>query len=262
MEEIKMLTNYHTHCEMCGHAGGSVLDYVQAAAENGFECLGMTDHIPYPDIDYGMRMNYSQKDIYLDNIMEARQLYNEKMKVLSGFEAEYLPMYNGYYEELLKDDRCDYLILGVHFFQLENGKVQYTSNITDTSLYIEYARKAVEAMRTGYFKCLCHPDLIGVGDFDIDENYKRAFDIIIDGASKYDFVLEYNANGFRRGEGLRGTKERLQYPIKEFWNMVEQTNIKVLVGCDCHNPKQMYDECMKTSLEYVGNHRFNQIFEI
>lgn len=129
-------------------------------------------------------------------------------------------------------------------------------------MFIEYANKAVEAMRTGYFKCLCHPDLIGVGDFDIDENYKRAFDIIIDGATKYDFALEYNANGLRRGVGLRGTKERLQYPISEFWNMVEETDIKVLVGCDCHNPMQLYDECMKEALEYVGKGRFNQTFKI
>ncbi len=257
-----MLTNYHTHCELCKHAGGSVLDYAEQAAKNGFDRLGMSDHIPYPDIDYGMRMDYSNKDLYLDKVMEARQLYNERMEILSGFEAEYLPMYNGYYEELLKDNRCDYLILGVHFFQLDNGKLQSTYNITDTSMFIEYANKAVEAMRTGYFKCLCHPDLIGVGDFDIDENYKRAFDIIIDGATKYDFALEYNANGLRRGVGLRGTKERLQYPISEFWNMVEETDIKVLVGCDCHNPMQLYDECMKEALEYVGGGRFNQIFDV
>lgn len=257
-----MPVNYHTHCQMCGHAQGNVLDYVKEAESNGYSVLGMTDHIPYPDYDYGMRMKYTDKDIYFDEIMNARQLYNNKIKVLSGFEAEYIPKYNGYYEELLKDERCDYLILGVHFFEKDDGKLQYTYDITDTGMYVEYAKKAVEAMKTGYFKCLCHPDLIGVGDFNIDENYKRAFDIIIDGASKYNFVLEYNANGLRRGIGKRGTKERFQYPLKEFWDMVEGTDIRVIAGCDCHNPSQIYDDYMKNSLEYLKNNRFNQIFEL
>lgn len=257
-----MLTNYHTHCCRCGHAGGSVEDYVVAAMDNGFDKIGMSDHVPYPDFNYGARMNYDEKDVYLDEVIAAREKYKDKIQIFSGFEAEYLPQYNSYYEELLKDDRCDYLILGVHFFEKDDGIIQYTYDIYDSSLYIKYAERAVEAMKTGYFKYLCHPDLIGVGDFDINDDYKRAFDILIDGAVKYGFILEYNANGLRRGINRLGNSERYPYPIGEFWNMIKDTDIKVIAGSDCHNPKLLYDEYMKKSLEFLDKAGFNRILDI
>ena len=257
-----MLTNYHTHCKMCGHAGGEIEDYIIEAINNGFDKIGMSDHMPYPDFNYGARMDYQELEIYLDEVIRVKDVYKDKIKVYSGFEAEYLPQYNSYYERLLKDNRCDYLILGVHFFEKDDGFLQYTTDIYDPSLYVKYALRAIEAMKTGYFKFLCHPDLIGVGDFNIGEEHKKAFDILIEGAIKYDFVMEYNANGHRRGISRLGDKEREQYPLKELWNMINKTDIKVVVGSDCHNPKLLYDEHMKNAIKYLDENKFNRLKDI
>ena len=48
-----MLTNYHTHCNLCKHAGGTIEEYVLEAVDKGFDILGMSDHLPYKDVDYG-----------------------------------------------------------------------------------------------------------------------------------------------------------------------------------------------------------------
>lgn len=257
-----MLTNYHTHCNLCKHAGGTIEEYVLEAVDKGFDILGMSDHLPYKDVDYGYRMEYKEKDIYFDEITRLKEKYKKDIKLYSGMECEYLPQYNNYYEELLKDSRCDYLLLGAHFFMDNSGELQYTSGITDTSKYIEYAKKTVDAMRTGYFKYLCHPDLIGVGNFKINDDFFRAFDIIIDGAIKYDFILEYNANGIRRGITELAGVSRYQYPIEEFWNMTKASGVKVIVGSDCHIPKVLCDDKFQESIKYLDNNRFNRIIEL
>lgn len=252
-----ILVNYHTHCEKCKHAGGTEEEYVLAAIENHFDILGMSDHVPYPDREFGARMDYSSFNLYLDEITRLKEVYKDKIQILRGFESEFLPQYSSYYESLLKDDRCDYLILGQHFFSLDNGDIQYVYDCNDSKLYIEYAKKAVEAMRTGYFKMFCHPDLIGVGNFRVSDDHLKAFDIIVDGAIKYDFMLEYNANGNRRQIKDFGGEIRKDYPIKQLWDMIENTEIKVICGSDCHSTDALYDDKMKDGIKFLNNGNYN-----
>ena len=256
-----MLTNYHTHCKRCGHAGGDEEEYVVEAINNKFEILGMSDHIPYPDFDYGSRMEFAKKDEYLDTLENLKEKYKKKITLYAGFESEYLPEYDKYYEQLLNDKRCDYLILGPHFYQKSSGTIQYVYDIYDEELYDEYAKNIIEAMKTGYFKFVCHPDLIGVNDFKIGKKHLRAFDTIANAASKYGFTLEYNANGLRRGIAKLSSGSRIAYPRNELWDMIKGTDIKVVVGSDCHSVDALNDEYMAKSLEFIG-HGFNHIEEI
>ena len=256
-EEKEILVNYHTHCDKCKHAGGKEEDYVRKAIENGFDILGMSDHIPYPDGDFGCRMEYSQLNPYLDELTRLKEIYSDKIQLLRGFESEFLPQYSSYYESLLKDERCDYLILGQHFFSLDNGDIKYVYDCDDTKWYIEYAKKAVEAMRTGYIKMLCHPDLIGVGNFKISKDHLTAFDIIVEGAVKYDFILEYNANGLRREIKDFGGEKRKDYPITQLWEMIENSGAKVICGADSHSPDALYDDIMKEGIKFLNNGKFN-----
>lgn len=254
-----MLTNYHTHCNMCGHAGGTIEEYVVEAIKKGFVELGMSDHLPYEGDIYGSRMSYEDKDRYLDEISRVKSKYENKIKVYSGFEAEYLPSFHKYYEQLLNDSRCDYLLLGVHFYENKNGVVEYVHNIKDTAKYVDYAMAAVEAMKTGYFKYICHPDYIGVGNVDIGDDHRKAFDLLIEGSIKYNVPLEYNANGLRRGITPLGTTVRYQYPVDKLWTMARNSETKVIVGCDAHSPELLYDEYMQEALQFVAKGKYNVI---
>lgn len=259
----KMLVNYHTHCNKCMHAGGTEEEYVIEAIKNKFDILGISDHVPYKGDMYGSRMGYSAYKEYLYELTRLKDLYKDKIQIYRGFESEYLPEFYSYYEELLADENCDYLILGQHFFTRKDGNLQYVYDIQDsTELYIEYANSVVEAMNTGFYKMVCHPDVIGVGDFVIDDNYMRAFDIMLNDASKKGYVLEYNANGHRRQIKSHGGVDRGDYPLKELWSMIEGTDIPVIVGSDCHSVDALYDEKMKKSIEYLNNGRFNVKTEI
>ena len=98
-----MLTNYHTHCFRCQHAEGSVEDYVTEAITRQFDKLGMSDHVPYPHYDYGLRMPMSEIWDYIYEVREAQEKYKDRIQVLLGFESEYLCTQRAYYEELLTD---------------------------------------------------------------------------------------------------------------------------------------------------------------
>ena len=43
-EKIQLVSNYHTHNYLCGHAGGTVLDYVGEAVAHGMRIIGISDH--------------------------------------------------------------------------------------------------------------------------------------------------------------------------------------------------------------------------
>ena len=75
-----MLTNYHTHCELCRHAEGTVEDYVKQAITEGFDVLGMSDHLPYPDYDFGYRMEFAEIWDYITDVRDAQKKYGDKLK--------------------------------------------------------------------------------------------------------------------------------------------------------------------------------------
>lgn len=234
--------NYHTHCERCRHAGGTVADYAGEAVRQKLVRLGFSDHLPFPGDRIGMRMPYAEMEDYLREVAEVKDRLAGTMEVFCGFEGEYIREERDYYEKLLAREKCDYLILGQHFIQKKEGDLVNVYSLEDTTLYEEYSRNVVEAMRTGYFLYAAHPDLPFLNDHAWDIHCDRACDILIDGAIKYDFPLEYNANGLRRKKQRYVDGERYPYPHDNLWNQVKDTEIKVYVGSDCHGPEQLYDE--------------------
>lgn len=83
--------------------------------------------------------------------------------------------------------------------------------------------------------------------------------MIIGSAEKYNIVLEFNANGYRRGKVIYPDGERYQYPDVRFWNMVRDTNIRVIIGSDCHEPHQVFDEKVEFAYKTASSLGLNVI---
>jgi histidinol-phosphatase (PHP family) len=189
-------------------------------------------------------MDFSDFQPYIDTLNQLKDTYKEQINIYSGLEIEYIPSDDSYYNELLTVFHLDYLALAQHFYVPDNGKPINIYSVTDTAGYIDYANSIVRAMERGYFKFVAHPDIMFVNNLPFDTNCEKACDIIISAATKNDFILEYNANGFRRGIHEFVDGSRYQYPHKRFWNMVAQTSVKVLIGSDCHSPDQVWDQAV------------------
>ena len=245
--------NFHTHYSRCRHAAGSAEEYVQSAISSGLELLGFSDHAPFPDHDFGNRMPFCELSEYIDEVKQLSQKYRSEITLFTGLEIEYLPQYRSYYEELLTRYGMDYLLLGEHFFPCGSGPMPSLYGMPSTDLYPVYARTIAEGMKTGYFAAVAHPDLYQFSLFAWDDNCRRAADILIDAAAATGIYLEYNANGLRREKQNYPDGIRYPYPDERFWQMASQAPVKVIVGSDCHNPLNLWDDAIETAYRNLEN---------
>lgn len=241
-----MLANYHTHTYHCRHAVGAPEEYVKTAIENGLDVLGFSDHVPYPAKEgfvSGMRMPLSETGKYVAEINELREAYSDKIKIFVGYEAEYFP---DYFEAMLKHIGTfgyDYLILGQHFIDSESDGF-YAGNQCGEKELREYVDQVIEAMKTGMFSYVAHPDLI-----HYRENtavYRREMLRLCQASLDYDIPLEFNLLGFR---------EKRFYPHSEFWRLVSETGCKTIIGWDAHSPefagdRKIYHEALAELKKY------------
>ena len=254
-------TNYHTHTPLCKHALGlNAAEYAKAAYDAGLTVLGFSDHAPFKDHDFGYRMDYDELPLYFEQVDGLKELYKNTMEIKKGLEIEYLPYYlkksypghRNYYEYLIEDQKCDYLLLGEHFFMDKDDSIINLYHVNNTEAFIFYAKACVEAMSTGYFDIIAHPDLFGVNSFPWDKNCDIACDMILEGALKYNMVIEFNANGYRRGIHNYPDGDRYMYPLNAFWKKVENTSIPVIIGSDNHSPEQIWDYAIEKAHNYLS----------
>jgi histidinol-phosphatase (PHP family) len=124
----------------------------------------------------------------------------------------------------------------------------------DTADVLLYAKSCMDGMRTGYFAYLAHPDLFTINQFPLDDNVKRAIAYMLDESVKHDYVLEWNANGLRRPEEC--------YPMDYFWREVAKTNIRVIIGADCHSVDALNDWAVAESERRVKELGLNRIYTL
>ena len=250
-----MRTNFHTHTPLCGHAlGESAAEYAAAAYDANLKILGFSDHAPFQDHDFGYRMSFDDLITYFEEIDYLKRQYTGKMEIRKALEIEYLPEYTkgkNYYEWLLTEQKLDYLLLGEHFFRDSKNQLFNLYNIPSEEFILAYAKACSEAMHTRYFKILAHPDLFGVNPFPWGKVQEQATDIIIEAAIKNDVILEFNANGFRRGLQEYTDGKRYMYPLDPFWDKVKGSPAKVIVGSDTHNPMEIWDYAMEQAFDYL-----------
>jgi histidinol-phosphatase (PHP family) len=251
--------NYHTHHYLCRHASGNVDDYVLEAIKNGYKILGMSDHGPLPCEPPFERMSYKEfEEIYLKQIEDAKTKYQNKLQILKGLEIEYIYNYDSFYKDLLT--KVDYLILACHYYSGDELTMKYkgSGNVNDSSKLEEYTDLAVAALNTGYFKIFAHPDIFMTSYPYFDSHAKECSKRIIEAAIKNNVVLEFNANGLRKGKRkFENGDEDYSYPCKNFWNLVSEMNAEVTIGSDCHEPKLLHDYYVELSIELVKNYKLN-----
>ena len=122
----------------------------------------------------------------------------------------------------------DYLILGQHYVpDEENGFYAGSLTYSEANLS-EYVDVVIEALETGEFMYLAHPDLI---HFEGPENvYLYHMQRLCDYAHENGVLLELNALGFLTDRW---------YPSKSFFKLAAKTGCRFIYGCDAHSPDQV-----------------------
>ena len=248
-EVMKVKTNFHTHNYRCGHAVGNTEDYVKEAVRHGYTELGISDHAPLPDY-YFDRMKMGELDDYLKEIEAAAEKYKDRIKVYKSLEIEYFPEFQNYYDELKK--KLDYIILGLHAFRYEGEKEIFSAwKIKDEKAVAAYGRYMIEAIESGNFDYVAHPDLYMIAYRKWTEAAEKTAHGICRAAEKMKIPLEINANGIRKTYERHPDWDRYMYPYREFWEVAGQYNVKCIIGSDAHDYKILEDKAMEDSRRFA-----------
>ena len=226
-----MLANYHTHTWRCNHARGSEREYVEQALTTGIRVLGFSDHTPCPFPDghnSWFRMSVADCPAYFDTIRHLREEYAGRIDLHVGVELEYYPDIFPAQLELLRRNGCEYLLLGQHYLYNEEDDIYCGTPCDDRDRLVRYVDQVIEAMGTGRFTYLAHPDLFHfTGDRLF---YLRQMRRLCRVAKELDLPLELNLLGLHDGR---------HYPYRPFWELAAEEGNRTILGCDAHCPEAL-----------------------
>lgn len=288
--------NFHTHTELCGHAFGTMEEYVQHAIAGGIKKLGFSDHTPAllgPSVKNHEMSLEDFNTQYIPTLIELRNKYAGQIDIYFGLETEYLgdalekltletlpeslSKFKGVLEHFInvkqtRESNLDYLILGQHstLKRNEDGHIimpPQNSPKNSASYPMDYALTVVEAIKSGKFAYVAHPDIFleardAVAPENRDEylkNAREATRIICEAAAEHHIPLEVNLGSIAAIEG--GHKSKLSdgtypYPFPSFWEVAKAKGCDVLIGIDAHTPDPLKDKTIEIiatdMLEYIG----------
>lgn len=266
--------NYHQHTYRCKHADFNMTDeeYVQEYIKLGLKEIAFTDHCPQKnqvDTRPKMRMDYDKRGEYLESIERLKKKYEDKIKIKSGYEFEYLPDQEDNIKQLKSES--DILIQGQHFVYDKNNnlKIFRKDPISDNEIltYAEYIEKAIEL---GFTDIVAHPDIYMLGREGFGEVEEKVANRICAVAEKYNIPLEINLNQifaqtyfdypnkvvkpYKPVEEYMSQLSEVAYPCEDFWKVASKYNVKVLYGIDSHFRGQvpLFKELIILSNEIIG----------
>ncbi len=236
-----MRIDLHNHTTRCNHAEGTVDEYIQKAIELGIDIYGFTEHAPM-DFDQYYRLAFDEMEAYSSEILTARERYSDQIKILLGYEVDYLP---GYMDNRILEARVDYLIGSVHFigkWGFDNPEFIGGYKDRDIDEIWQAYFNATEAMaKTGYFDIVGHLDLIKVFKYMPTMDMRLLAGKALKAIKKSDMVLEINTAGLRKP-----VKEI--YPSRLLLEEAYSLDIPITFGSDAHAVDQVgfaYDEAVE-----------------
>lgn len=263
-------TNYHTHSTFCD-GKSSPAEIAAAAFEKKFDVLGFSSHSMFP-FSSGWHLPVNEHKNYVDEIRRLKKIYDGRMKIYAGFEADFipgvcLPDFSAYCEF-----SPDYLIGSVHFVTGKGGFVEADGNPAEVRRGIreffggnvkktvcEYFSLEKEMIRKGNFSILGHADLFrrqNAGDSELfSENsawYKKELKSLSAEISGAGIVVEVNTGGILRC-GMKSP-----YPSPYFLSILREKNVPVTLNSDCHEISGL-DFWFDEAVEYIKKAGYTEL---
>lgn len=156
----------HTHHERCGHAIGTIEDYVKQAIEYGLHYIGISDHSPYfysEDDHLYPTIAMAKSDLvpYIEEVLRLKK-YAGKIHVLLGMESDFFPDHIEVYRDQYLLHPFDYIIGSVHYVQdisiFKRGRWNGLSSREQSKVKDEYYELIQKSAKSGVFQILGHID--------------------------------------------------------------------------------------------------------
>lgn len=240
---MRELIDCHIHTQRCGHAVGTVEDYVRVAVERGLVGMALTEHLPMPEgMDPQSEVSMPACDLedYLVEVDLTRNRYPQ-IEIITGVEADYLPERMDEVRATIKDatqrsDGATVILGSVHLlagwaFDDPRTVESWESRSVDQA-WEEYFATWCDACRTGLFDVMAHPDLVKkfghVPSTDTREFYAEAARV----AAQTGVLIEVSTAGLRKPVGEL-------YPGPELLHAFFDAGVVATVGSDAHAPQEV-----------------------
>ncbi|AIQ73100.1 MULTISPECIES: histidinol-phosphatase HisJ family protein [Paenibacillus] len=246
-----MKFDYHTHHNRCGHATGTVRDYVIAAIEKGLQVIGISDHTPAfaleEDLPWpGGAMAKSEFPAYVDEVLALKKEFAGQIDVMLGIEADFLPDSLDIYRSVIASYPFDYVIGSIHNFggiSIYDGEywdgLDQAGKLATKNLYYDYVSQSA---KSGLYDILGHVDALKRYFPGYSGLWTEALDFTLQTVAASDVVLEIN------------TSDDNCVPDTAFLERALFHGVKVTIGSDAHEPERVGDqfEEVRKNLQAIG----------
>ncbi len=234
-----MRIDLHNHTTRCNHASGTMDEYIQKAIELGIDIYGFSEHAPM-NFDHKYRLKFEEMKAYESDVLSAKECYKKQIKILLGYEVDYLP---NYMDSRVLDSKVDYLIGSVHFINkwgFDNPEFigEYKNRDID-EIWKTYFEAIRDMAKSGKFDIVGHLDLIKVFKFMPKQDMRILAKDALISIKKADMVLELNSAGLRKPIGEI-------YPSPSLLEVAYDLDIPITFSSDAHSVEQVgagYDKC-------------------
>jgi histidinol-phosphatase (PHP family) len=258
-----MPADYHIHTAYCGHARGSIGQYVESAISLGLREIGFSDHLGRYYLTPTQRRRYldwgmDEKKLkrYFSDLLKAKESYQDRIVISVGLEVDYVEGCERLLEPIIGRFTFDYLLCSIHCLPRFSWKhlSNYLSYADTSAIYTEYFRVVRSAIGCGLFHILAHPDLIwrtiGWPTCDASFIFREIADMTA-AAKTTNHAIEINSNGFRWSR-----ENRLAYgdPFFTLLDQCGKLGTPISLGSDAHEPQsvgQLFPE-LRTALRQRG----------
>ncbi|KHL92707.1 phosphoesterase [Paenibacillus sp. IHB B 3415] len=235
----------HTHHFRCGHADGSIRDYIEAGITAGLDVIGISDHTPYfgsPSEQAFPRIAMAKSELvhYVEEVLALQKEYEGRIDVLLGIESDYFPEHAELYRKTLAAYPFDYVIGSVHSVDgtsiFNKSRWKGLGPKQKLAAKAEYYRLITESARSGMFQILGHIDAMKGNYPQFSEiSAPREIDEALSAISECGLAIEINTSG---GTKLCGG----WYPSDEILERALHFGVEVSFGSDAHKPSRVADQ--------------------
>ena len=256
--------DYHVHTLFCGHAYGSMEEYVLRAVELGLEEIGFSGHYPYPPSFEETLPNCvipaQSYPVYLAEAARLREAYRDRIVVRIGAEFDYLG--DGPSFHPLDEARrlgLDFCLASVHL--VDGVAVDYTPELLEKNLqrftggidgvYDRYYRTLLEMVAPGYCTTVGHLDLVKkfntLAGLAPGLDHSSMVEQVLERIASSGIAVEINTSGWDKPCGE-------QYPAIGILKKALELGIALTAGSDAHRPEEVgrHFDRLKVLLNQLG----------
>lgn len=230
------LPDYHIHTPFCGHAGGTLEQYVLSAREKGLPEMGFADHLPLFHLeDPTLAMSHEDLPVYVEQVQELQRKHAD-YPIRLGIEADYIVPHVDDLTRLLAGYEFDYVYGSVHFiggWGIDQSRFKFEFERRDINdVYEMYFNLVMEAARTGLFDVMTHLDVVKKYGHRPTKDMSPLYNRVAETLARSRVAIELNSSGLRKPVGEI-------YPSLEILTIMHDHGVPITFGSDSHKPAQV-----------------------